>query len=102
MNYERELKQVFTPFLSSEHPEILLAKAQNGIGFDAYVGMLHNAISNDKRFEANVLLLSGYLENKMYFLKLYEAILLELDEALVEELGDDLNVTTSQGRSRLR
>ena len=80
----------------------MLAKAQNAIGFDTYVGMLHNAISNDKRFEANVLLLSGYLENKMYFLKLYEAILLELDSVLVEELGDDLNVTTSQERSRLR
>ena len=102
VNYERELKQTFTQFLTSEHPEILLAKAQNAIGFDTYVGMLHDAISNDKRFEANLLLLSGYLENKMYFLKLYEAILLELDSVLVEELGDDLNVTTSQERSRLR
>ena len=66
--------------------------------------MLHNAISNDKRFEANVLLLSGYLENKMYFLKLYEAILLELDGVLVEELGDDLNVNErpQQQRSRRR
>ena len=35
-------------------------------------------------------------------LKLYESILLELDGVLVEELGDDLNVTTSQERSRLR
>ena len=66
------------------------------------MGMLHTASSGDKRFEANVLLLSGYLENKMYFLKLYEAILLELDGVLVEELGDDLNVTTSQERSRQR
>ena len=102
VNYERELKQAFTPFLTSEHPDILLAKGQNAISFDTYVGMLHTAISSDKRFEANVLLLSGYLENKMYFLKLYEAILLELDGVLVEELGDDLNVTTSQERSRLR
>ena len=37
-----------------------------------------------------------------YFLKLYEAILLELDGVLVEELGDDLNVTASQERSRRR
>jgi hypothetical protein len=102
VNYERELKQAFTPFLTTEHPEILLAKGQNATSFDEYVGMLHTAISNDKRFEANVLLLSGYLENKMYFLKLYEAILLELDGVLVEELGDDLNVTTSQERSRRR
>ena len=102
VNYERELKQAFMPFLTSQHPEIVLAKGQNAISFDTYVSMLHNAISNDKRFEANVLLLSGYLENKMYFLKLYEAILLELDGVLVEELGDDLNVTTSQERSRRR
>ena len=38
----------------------------------------------------------------MYFLKLYEAILLELDGVLVEELGDDLNVTTFREPSRLR
>ena len=55
----------------------MLAKAQNAIGFDIYVGMLHTAIANDKRFEANVLLLSGYLENKMYFLKLLWGHLLE-------------------------
>ena len=52
-------------------------------------------------FEANVPC-SGYLENKMYFLKLYEAILFELDGVLVDELGDDLNVTASQERSRRR
>ena len=102
VNYERELKQAFMPFLTSEHPEILLAKGQNAIGFDTYVSTLHTAISNDKRFEANLLLLAGYLESKMYFLKLYEAILLELDGVLVEELGDDVNVKVSQERSRLR
>ena len=102
VNYERELKQAFMPFLTSEHPEILLAKGQNAIGFDTYVGTLHTAISNDKRFEANLLLLSDYLESKMYFLKLYEAIVLELDGVLVEELGEDLNVKVSQERSRLR
>ncbi len=102
VNYERELKQAFTPFLTNEHPEIVLVKGQNAVGFDTYVGMLHAAIANDKRFEANMRLLSGYLENKLYFLKLYEAILLELDGVLVEELGENLTVTTSPERSRPR
>ena len=86
VNYERELKQTFTPFLTTEHPRLLIARGQNGIGFDAYVNMLHKAIAEDQRFEASMLLLSGYLENKLYFLKLYEGILLELDAVLLAEL----------------
>lgn len=86
VNYERELKQSFTPFLTTEHPNLLIARGQNAIGFDAYVNMLHKAISEDQRFEASMLLLSGYLENKLYFLKLYEGILLELDAVLLAEL----------------
>ena len=86
VNYERELKQTFTPFLTTEHPKILIARDQNEVGFAAYVNMLHKAISDDQRFEASMLLLSGYLENKLYFLKLYEGILLELDAVLLAEL----------------
>ena len=103
VNYERELKQAFMPFLTSEHPVNCVGKRSNAISFDTYISMLHNAISNDKRFEANVLLLSmATLRTRCISSKLYEAILLELDGVLVEELGDDLNVTASQERSRRR
>ena len=93
------LSAAVTEVFVSLYEEGLIYRGKRLVNWDP---VLHTAISGDKRFEANVLLLSGYLENKMYFLKLYEAILLELDGVLVEELGDDLNVTTSQERSRQR
>ena len=90
VNYETVLKQSFTPFLTLEHPALLLAREQNSVGFDSYVTMLNSAISQDDRFAANMKLLTSYLENKLYFLKLYENILSELDEILVQELDDQL------------
>ena len=64
--------------------------------------LVHAAIAADDRFKANMHLLSGYLENKLYFLKLYEGIVMELKAELENALGDAAPVTTSQERSRLR
>jgi hypothetical protein len=102
VNYERELKQSFLPFMTSEHPTLVLARHQNAIGTEKYATMLHAAIAGDDRFKANMHLLSGYLENKLYFLKLYEGIVMELKTELENALGDAAPVTTSQERSRLR
>ena len=86
VNYERELKQSLRPFLTDEHPELLLARVQGSVGLEEYAATLHAAIENDARLQANMHLLSEYLENKMYFLRLYEGIVVELDAVLLEAL----------------
>ena len=62
------MKQSLRPFLTDEHPELLLARVKGSVGLEEYAATLHAAIENDARLQANMHLLSEYLENKMYFL----------------------------------
>ena len=59
---------------------------KGSVGLEEYAATLHAAIENDARLQANMHLLSEYLENKMYFLRLYQGIVGELDAVLLEAL----------------
>lgn len=86
VQFDQEFKQNFLPFLTAEHAELLLARHENGIGMKEYLRLLHGSIQGDDRFRANMHVLSGYLENKLYFLKLYDGLVLELDRALQDAI----------------
>lgn len=88
VHFDQEFKQHFLPFLTAGHAELLLARHENGVGMEEYVRRLHAAIHEDDRFRANMHVLSDYLENKLYFLKLYDGLVLELDRALEDALAD--------------
>ena len=87
VSYEKELKKSFLPFFIEEYPELVLAKENNSVDLSGYAQLLHSSIASDPRFEANLHLLLGYLKNKLYFLKLYNGIQVELDAAVEEALG---------------
>jgi len=87
VHFDQEFKQNFLPFLTTEHAELMLARHENGIGMKEYVKFLHGSIQGDERFRANMYVLSDYLENKLYFLKLYDGLVLDLDRALQDAIG---------------
>ena len=91
VHFDQEFKQHFLPFLTAGHAELLLARHENGVGMEEYVRRLHAAIHADDRFRANMHVLSDYLENKLYFLKLYDGLVLELDRALEDALAPVLS-----------
>ena len=97
VNYEQELKKSFLPYLIEAHPELLLAKENNSIDLSGYAQLLHSAITTDPRFEANLRLLLGYLKNKLYFLKLYNGIQIELNAAVEEALGPNVSYQSVPG-----
>ena len=55
VEYEKQLKQSFLPFLSQNHPEIILARDDTSVSMKKYVDIISRSINSDKKLKANFL-----------------------------------------------
>jgi len=79
VDHEKQLKQNFIPFLTNSHPEIVLAKNSKDPSLGSYIDILSKAIDNDKKLRSNLVVLRGYLDNKISILDLYMLNLEDLE-----------------------
>ena len=82
VEYEKQLKQSFLPFISQNHPEIILARDDNSVSMKKYIEILNNAIKNDKKLKANFIMVKRYLGYKLSFLRLYVVSLDDLEREI--------------------
>ena len=82
VEYEKQLKQSFLPFLTINHPNVILARDNNKISIDRYSEILNDAINSDDKLKANFIMIKGYLEIKMTQLKLYMINLDDLEREI--------------------
>ena len=83
VEHEKQLKQSFLPFITVNHPEVILARDNNQISVDQYSGILSKAINSDDRLKAKFVMLKRYLEFKLSILQVYMINL----EDLVSEIN---------------
>ena len=79
VEYEKELKQSFLPFLAINHSNVILARDNDKISMKRYSQILNDAINNDDKLKAKFIMFKRYLEIKMTFLKLYMVSLDDLE-----------------------
>ena len=88
VDHEKQLKQSFIPFLTSNHPEVILAKNNKDISLNNYIDVLSKSINNDNKLSSKLIVLRRYLEYKMSILDLYmlnlEDLEYQIDLALVD------------------
>ena len=70
VEYEKQLKQSFLPFISQNHPEIILARDNSSVSMKEYIAIISKSIKNDKRLKANFVMVKRYLNYKLSFLRL--------------------------------
>ena len=83
VEYEKQLKQSFLPFLSQNHPEIILARDDTSVSMKKYIDIISRSIKSDKKLKANFIMVKRYLDYKLSFLRLYN---MSLDD-LVREIN---------------
>ena len=71
VEHEKQLKQSFLPFLTINHPDVILARDNNKISIDRYSEILNDAIKSDDKLKAKLILLKRYLEYKISILQMY-------------------------------
>ena len=71
VEHEKQLKQSFLPFLTINHPNVILARDNNKISIDRYSEILNDAINSDDKLKAKFILLKRYLEYKISILQMY-------------------------------
>ncbi len=79
VEYEKELKQSFLPFLAINHSNVILARDNDKISMKRYSQILNGAINSDDKLKAKFIMFKRYLEIKMTFLKLYMVSLDDLE-----------------------
>ena len=82
VEYEKQLKQSFLPFISQNHPEIILARDDNSVSMKKYIEILSKAIKSDKKLKANFIMVKRYLDYKLSFLRLYVVSLDDLEREI--------------------
>ena len=82
VEHEKQLKQSFLPFLTINHPNVILARDNNKISIDRYSEILNDAIKSDDKLKAKLIIIKRYLEYKMTFLKLYKISLADLEREI--------------------
>lgn len=82
VEYEKQLKQSFLPFISQNHPEIILARDDNSVSMKKYIDILSQSIKNDKKLKANFIMVKRYLGYKLSFLRLYVVSLDDLEREI--------------------
>ncbi|MBF28071.1 MAG: hypothetical protein CMB90_04300, partial [Flammeovirgaceae bacterium] len=60
VEYEKQLKQSFLPFLSQNHPEIILARDDTSVSMKKYVDIISRSINSDKKLKANFIMVKRY------------------------------------------
>jgi len=79
VEHEKQLKQSFLPFITVNHPEVILARSNNRISVDRYSEILNEAIHSDDRLKAKFVMLKRYLEFKTSILQVYMINLEDLE-----------------------
>ena len=82
VEYEKQLKQSFLPFISQNHPEIILARDDSSVSMKKYIDILSESIKNDKKLKANFIMVKRYLDYKLSFLRLYILSLEDLEREI--------------------
>ena len=82
VEYEKQLKQSFLPFLSQNHPEIILARDDTSVSMKNYVDIISQSINSDKKLKANFIMVKRYLDYKLSFLRLYNMSLDDLEREI--------------------
>ena len=82
VEYEKQLKQSFLPFISQNHPEIILARDDSSVSMKKYIDIISKSIKNDKKLKANFIMVKRYLDYKLSFLRLYILSLEDLEREI--------------------
>ena len=82
VEHEKQLKQSFLPFITVNHPEVILARDNNLISVNQYSGILSEAIHSDDRLKAKFVMLKRYLEFKLSILQVYMSNLEDLESEI--------------------
>jgi len=82
VEYEKQLKQSFLPFISQNHPDIILARDDNSISMKKYIDIISRSIKSDKKLKANFIMVKRYLDYKLSFLRLYVMSLEDLEREI--------------------
>tara|TARA_B100000941_G_scaffold86274_1_gene59517 strand:+ start:1364 stop:2083 length:720 start_codon:yes stop_codon:yes gene_type:complete len=82
VEYEKQLKQSFLPFISQNHPEIILARDDSSVSMKEYIDIISQSIKNDKKLKANFIMVKRYLDYKLSFLRLYVLSLEDLEREI--------------------
>ena len=82
VEYEKQLKQTFLPFLSQHHPEIILARDDTSVSMKKYIDIISRSIKSDKKLKANFIMVKRYLDYKLSFLRLYNMSLDDLEREI--------------------
>ena len=82
VEYEKQLKQSFLPFLSQNHPEIILARDDTSVSMKKYIEIISQSIKSDKKLKANFIMVKRYLDYKLSFLRLYNMSLDDLEREI--------------------
>ena len=82
VEHEKQLKQSFLPFITVNHPEVILARDNNQISVDQYSEILSKAINRDDRLKAKFVMLKRYLEFKISILQVYMINLEDLESEI--------------------
>jgi len=82
VEYEKQLKQSFLPFISENHPDIILARDNNSVSMKKYIDIIGQSINKDKKLKANFIMVKRYLDYKLSFLRLYVMSLEDLEREI--------------------
>ena len=86
VEYEKQLKQSFLPFIAENHPSIIIARDDQNVSMKEYVQKLVKAIKKDIKLKANFSMVKRYLEYKLNFLRIYVVIMEDLEAEINKEL----------------
>ena len=82
VEHEKQLKQSFLPYLTINHPEVILARDNIKISINRYSEILNDAIKSDDKLKAKLILLKRYLEYKISILQMYMINLDDLEREI--------------------
>ena len=82
VEYEKQLKQSFLPFLALNHSDVVLARDNDKISMKEYSMILSDAIKTDEKLKSKLIMIKRYLEYKINFLRLYILSLDDLEREL--------------------
>ena len=87
VEHEKQLKQSFIPFLTDNHPKVILARGDSKTTISAYAKILNDALQSDRRLKAKFIMLKRYLESKISILEMYIVNLEDLESEISSSLS---------------
>ena len=87
VEHEKQLKQSFIPFLTDNHPKVILARGDNKTTINTYAKILNDALQSDRRLKAKFIMLKRYLESKLSILEMYNVNLEDLESEINSSLS---------------